>query len=162
RGETIRLIDSFHQLILIYNRFNASCWTAQHLAINFRSIKPVNARFMVMHRHLFFGYFFILLIVPPVAYRLIWLASSTRTQGVFYMEGHGNALEQIRTAYSFVYFKHGTDTVWFEGVGNRSYKEGQQVPVLYHKDHPADARVDDFLSVWGATVIYGGIPVLVL
>jgi hypothetical protein len=117
---------------------------------------------MVLHRHMFFLILFALIIVPAVAYRVIWLATAKKVQGVFYMEGHGNALEQVRSSYSYIWFKHGKDTVWFEGLGNMNYKEGEKVPVLYHEDHPSAARVDNFLSVWGATTIYGGIPVVVL
>lgn len=117
---------------------------------------------MIIHRHLFFLVLFALIIVPPVTIKLIWLAQSQKTKGIFYFEGHGNALEQMRSSYSLIFFKLGKDTVWFEGPGGMRLKENATVAVRYNKHHPADAKVDNFLSIWGAMPFYGGIPVVML
>jgi hypothetical protein len=117
---------------------------------------------MTIHRHRFFLALFALLIVPLVAKKLIWLAQSKTTTGIFYMKIHGNALEQMRGTFSLIYFKLGKDTIWFEETGYLKVKEGQPVAVRYQKNNPSDALVNNFRTVWGATVIYGGLPVLVL
>jgi hypothetical protein len=36
------------------------------------------------------------------------------------------------------------------------------VPVRYQRDHPEEARIDVLSAIWGDTLVYGGIPVLIL
>ncbi len=117
---------------------------------------------MVLHRHTFFLILFALLIVPPVAYKVFWLAGSKKAEGVFYMKQQGNALDQFRASNSLIWFMNGKDTVWFEEPGYLNSKEGEKVAVRFQKSDPSDAKVDTFRIIWGGTVIYGGIPVLIL
>ncbi|THU40769.1 hypothetical protein FAM09_01250 [Niastella caeni] len=57
---------------------------------------------------------------------------------------------------------HGKDTIWFKGPGYYHLQEGAVVPVRYLTGNPAGARVDTFKSIWFDTIIYGGIPFLIL
>lgn len=65
-------------------------------------------------------------------------------------------------SYSNIRFKVGNDTIWFNGNDNIFFKEGEVVPVRYQKDNPYDVRIDIFPSIWGDTLVYGGIPVVLL
>ena len=76
-------------------------------------------------------------------------------------EGHAQT-GQIGHVYSVVWFVAGHDTVWFNGNDNILFKEGETVPVRYQVNHPSDARLNIFPSIWGDTIVYGGIPVSVL
>ncbi len=44
----------------------------------------------------------------------------------------------------------------------RQRDAGEQVAVRYHTADPGDARIDQFMNIWGATVIVGGLGVLFL
>lgn len=64
--------------------------------------------------------------------------------------------------YAVIWFIVGKDTVWFNGRNDILFEEGEQVPVRYQQKDPADAKLNVFLAIWGDTLIYGGIPVLML
>jgi len=64
--------------------------------------------------------------------------------------------------YSNIRFMVDKDTIWFNGNDNIFFKEGEIVPVRYPKSNPYAARIDTFAAIWGDTVVYGGIPVLIL
>lgn len=117
---------------------------------------------MVLHRHIFFLALLLLPVVFLTGNKIIWLLHSKRTTGTFYFQGRGNALEQFRESYGIIYFKLGKDTVWFEQQGSLRFKRGDPVPVRYQAGNPSDAKVDNFRCMWGAIVIYGGLPLLVL
>lgn len=69
---------------------------------------------------------------------------------------------QMVYTYSVIWFMAGKDTIWFNGRNGIIFGEGEKVPVRYQKKHPANARLNVFLGIWGETVVYGGIPVLIL
>jgi hypothetical protein len=117
---------------------------------------------MIIHRTKFFLVLICLYITPLVLYRVIWLLQSKKTTGIFAFVTYGSALDQIRSPYSEIYFKHGIDTVWFQEPGKLKYKPGAIVPVRYLAGNPSNARLDTFRSLWMATIVYGGIPLLVL
>ena len=110
--------------------------------------------------------FFLLLVLlfvgPFVAGKLWWLLHSRRTVGVYSFKGRGFAGDQIALDYSVCWFPLGRDTIWFNGMGNLHYREGDSVPVRYQVDDPGDARIDIFPAVWGSTIVYGGIPLFIL
>ena len=56
----------------------------------------------------------------------------------------------------------GKDTVWFNSTDNLFFEPGQQVTVLYQQEDPRNARVNVFADLWGDTVVYGGIPAIIL
>jgi hypothetical protein len=117
---------------------------------------------MIVRRTSFFLALSSLIIVPLLANKIIWLANSKKTTGIFSFQGGGNALDQIRMSQSFMYYTLGKDTIWFEGLPHLNLKEGQTVPVRYQPDNPSDVKLDTFLGIWGVTAIYGGLPLLVL
>jgi hypothetical protein len=64
--------------------------------------------------------------------------------------------------YSVIKFQVNGNTVWFNGDDNIIYKPGETVPVRYPDDNPKGARINDFVNVWGDTVVFGGLPALVI
>jgi hypothetical protein len=117
---------------------------------------------MIIHRTKFFLALICLFVTPLVLYKTIWLLQSKKTTGTFAFVSYGPALDQIRFPYSVMYFKHGIDTVWFEARGKLNYKPGAIVPVRYLAGNPSNAKLGTFRSLWMATIIYGGIPFLLL
>jgi hypothetical protein len=94
--------------------------------------------------------------------KLIWVARSQRTWGVYAFAGNGNAGDQISLDYSVDYFRHGRDTVFFNGFGNLDYCPGDSILIRYQRSDPSDAKVDLFVAIWGETAVNGGIPLLML
>src|SRR5437016_12470072 len=117
---------------------------------------------MVVHRTKFFLALFFILIIPLLANKIFWLIHSQKTEGIYAFKGGGNALDQIRQSFSVIYFKHGRDTVWFNGPGFLNLQRGTIVPIRYQPANPSNAMVDTFFSIWTSTLIYGGIPLLIL
>ncbi len=116
---------------------------------------------MLIGKTKFFFFLFVIISTPFLAHKIIWLAHSRTTNGTMSFIGHSQS-GQIRHTYSVVWFVAGKDTVWFNGNDNILFKPGKTVPVRYPIQHPADARLDVFPSIWGDTLVYGGIPVLML
>lgn len=117
---------------------------------------------MLIRRTVFFlmlSFFLVLLIASG---KIIWVLQSEKTTGVFSFEGKGNALEQIRLTNSFIYFRHGKDTVWFKGPAGLHLAEGSPISVRYNPVDPSDAKVNTFFGIWGGTVVYCSLPLLVL
>lgn len=117
---------------------------------------------MVIHRAKFFLALFSLIIIPLLVNKIIWLARSQKAEGIFGFNSKGNALDQIPQSYSILFFKYGKDTIWFNGPGNLSFEEGAAIPIRYQTSNPSDVKLNTFLGIWGATAIWGGIPLLVL
>lgn len=117
---------------------------------------------MVLHRTTFFLVLFFLLIIPFLPGKLWWLAHSRKTEGVLFLEGKGEAGDQMPLDYTLIYFRLGKDTIWFNGLGNLHLPEDTRLPVRYQVGNPYDARVNIFEGIWGDTVVYAGIPVLML
>ena len=117
---------------------------------------------MIITRTKFFLSIILLLITPLVVPKMVWLLQSKKTMGIFSFEGKGNALDQWRSSYSVIYFMVGKDTIWFNGPGGLRLREDAIVPVRYLPSSPDNAKLDSFKSIWGATAVYGGIPLLIL
>jgi hypothetical protein len=116
---------------------------------------------MIISRNSFFLALLLIIVTPFLTHKIIWLARSKATTGTMGFTGKTYA-GQIVKVYSVISFVAGNDTVWFNGNDNVLYKEGEAVPVRYQRDHPTDARINIFGSVWGDTVVYAGIPVMML
>lgn len=117
---------------------------------------------MIMHRTKFFLALIAIWVIPLVTYRCIWLMQSRQVNGVYAFEGQGNVLEQIRFPHSEVWFKEGNDTIWIKGPGGLHLKKGDIISVRYLPGSLENARLDTFIGIWGGTVIYGGIVLLLL
>jgi hypothetical protein len=116
---------------------------------------------MIIRRRYFFLALFSLLIIPFVAQKIIWLAGSKMTTGTMSFIGKSFS-GQMDNVYSVIWFMHGKDTIWFNGRNNIFFEEGEAVPIRYHRSHPRDSNLNVFLAILGDTLVYGGIPVLIL
>jgi hypothetical protein len=117
---------------------------------------------MIFRRTIFFLILFLLIVTPFLASKLWWLAHSRKATGMLFLEGRGEAGDQMPLDYTLIYFRLGKDTIWFNGLGNLHLPEGTRLPVRYQPGNPYDARVNIFEGIWGDTVVYAGIPVLML
>jgi hypothetical protein len=117
---------------------------------------------MILHRTTFFLALFGILLIPLLVPRMLWLLHAEKTMGIMAFETRGTAGDQLPLTYSLIYFIHGKDTVWFNGLPGLGLKTGQLVPVCYQPGNPADAKVDHFIALWGDILVYGGIPLLML
>jgi hypothetical protein len=104
----------------------------------------------------------LMVVGPLVGHKLLWLWHSRRVAGVYSFKGLGSAGDQVALDYSICWFPLGTDTVWFNGVGNLPFPEGAAIPIRYEVDDPRDAKIDIFPAIWGDTIVYGGIPLFLL
>jgi hypothetical protein len=117
---------------------------------------------MIFSRNIFFLFMFILFVMPLPFCKLIWLAGSRETTGTMYFTGHGNLGSVLGiSTYPVIWFKAGTDTVYFNGNVNIPLKDGEQISVRYRKNNPQDARINVFSSLWGDTVAYMLAPFLI-
>ena len=117
---------------------------------------------MVIRKVTLFISIILLYTTPIVLPRIIWLSHSKKTNGIFSFEGKGSAGERIQLSYSFIYFMHENQKIWFEGPGYMHLKEESVVPVRYQINNPSDAKVDTFYGIWADVVVYGGEPLLIL
>ncbi len=69
---------------------------------------------------------------------------------------------QIVHVFSVINFIRGKDTIWFHSNDNILFRRGEIVPVRYQRHDPNDARVDIFVSIWGDTLGYGGVLLLIV
>lgn len=116
---------------------------------------------MTVRRPIFFLCAFLLLTSPFLIYKIKWLSGSAKATGMVGFTGQSYT-GQIGHTYAVVLFKVGRDTVWFNGFDNLLFPKGAIVPVRYQKNDPWEARIDVFASIWGDTLVYGGIPTLIL
>lgn len=116
---------------------------------------------MTFSRNTFFLILFLIVATPFLLHKIIWLANSNATTGTMGFIGK-TYTGQLLKVYSVISFVTGRDTVWFNGNDNVIYKEGEPVPVRYQRSHPQDARINIFGSIWGDTIVYGGIPLAIL
>lgn len=116
-------------------------------------------RFTKLRFFLLMGLFFS---GPFIGYKVWWLSHSRRALGCYSFNGLGFAGDQVSLDYSVCWFPLDKDTIWFNGAGNLSFREGDRIPVRYQPDHPWDARIDVFSAIWGDTLVYGGIPLFLL
>jgi hypothetical protein len=117
---------------------------------------------MTFSKPIFFGIVFLLIVGPFWACRLVWVLRSRQAPGVYAFAGQGFAGDQIKEDYSEIRFWVGKDTFWVHGLGNLPVKPGEPIRVRYQPDDIYDARVDVFAGVWGDTLVYSGIPALML
>lgn len=109
-------------------------------------------------------FFFVLLTIvtiPFLVHKTVWLARSKTVIGTMGFAGQNQA-GQLGHNYAVIFFMAGKDSMWFNGNDNTLFSKGEKVPVRYQVSNPKDARINIFASIWGDTLIYGGIPVLIL
>lgn len=117
---------------------------------------------MILSRARFFGCLFLLLAGPILAPRLLWLAGSRHTTGTMAFVGHDGLGSVLGiSTYPVIFFQLGKDSVFFNGMQGYGYKPGDRVPVRYSINNPADARIDQPLSLWGQTVVNLLLPIFI-
>jgi hypothetical protein len=117
---------------------------------------------VVLSKERFFLLLFLLTVLLAFGPRALWMLHSRTTWGVFAFEGAGNAGDQISLSNSINYFRLGKDTILFTGMGNLEYCPGDFIPIRYQVDRPADAEIDRFIALWGKSMVFGGIPLVML
>ena len=116
-----------------------------------------------MSRNQFFGLLLIIFIGPFLASKFIWLSTSALTTGTMRFTGHDNLGSVLGiSTYPVIRFTRGTDTIYFNGNVNIDLQKGEMIPVRYQKNNPSDAKVSTFVCIWGDTLAYGLLPLLVL
>jgi hypothetical protein len=116
---------------------------------------------MTIRRSTFFLILFIIVITPFLVSKAWWLLHSKKTTGTMRFRSKNQTGMYVHE-YSCIRFLAGNDTVWFNTTDNVFFKPGEVVTVLYQRDNPSDARVNVFADMWGDTVVYAGIPALIL
>lgn len=77
--------------------------------------------------------------------------------------GHGNLGSALgMSTYAVIRYKAGGDSLYFNSNVNLDLKPGEIVGVLYKKNKPSDAVVNDFVSIWIETLVYALFPMLIL
>jgi hypothetical protein len=117
---------------------------------------------MIIGKIPFFLILFLILLIPTLAPRVIWLARSRATMGTMGFEGHGTAGEQIQLTNTYIYYHLRNERICFKSIPGLGYREGDPVPVRYLPADLNDARVNTFLGVWGDLLVFAGIPALIL
>jgi hypothetical protein len=116
---------------------------------------------MIISKTRFFLLLMGLVITPFLAYKLIWLLRSEKAIGTMCFVGKSYS-GQIAHVFSVINFMRGKDTIWFHSNDNILFRRGEIVPVRYQRQDPDDARVDIFVSIWGDTLGYGGVLLLIV
>jgi hypothetical protein len=117
---------------------------------------------MLFSRTQFFLCLFLLLAGPLLGPRLFWLSGTKHTVGVMSFVGHSNIESPLGiSSYPVVLFRLGGDSIFFNGMNHLGFKPGDRVPVRYRADDPADAKIDLPISLWGDTMVYLLLPVMV-
>jgi hypothetical protein len=117
---------------------------------------------MTLSRHTFFLLLAMLLLMPLVLYKVIWLTGTRETTGTMYFTGHGNLGSVLGiSTYPVIWFASGKDTIFFNGNVNVSLKQNEKVSVRYKTDNPSDAKINSFICIWGDTLAYELGPFLI-
>jgi hypothetical protein len=125
----------------------------------FLSLQPRNT--LILNKNRFFLLLTAIVVSPFLFYKIIWLVNSRTATGTMSFVGK-EYTGQIAHVYSVITFPANGKTFWFNGNDNILFKPGEKVDVRYLVNNPRDARIDIFVSIWGDTLIYGGIPALII
>lgn len=118
---------------------------------------------MTFSRNQFFLLLFSTSILPFFAYKLVWLETTRKTNGIVYFIGHGNLGSALGiTTYPVIRFETGKDTVEFKGNINLDINPGDIVSIRYQRNDPSDAKINTAICIWGDTLAYAFFPFLVL
>src|SRR5664279_1525484 len=117
---------------------------------------------MLLNRTQFFFLLFTILIGPFFGYKIYWLHNSIHTTGMVYFIGHTLELQGGISTHRVIIFKTSRGIITFNAGMFDTAKPGDSVSVLYQKDNPSEAREDLPDRIWGDTLVYSLLPVLVL
>jgi len=116
---------------------------------------------MVLSRNQFFLIFSIIFLGPFLIQKIIWIAKSRETMGQMWFMGHTLEVQSI-SDHPVIRFRVGNDSIFFNSPVDHGYEKGESVPVRYQSNHPSDARVSNFIGLWGDTIVYALLPLLIL
>ena len=118
---------------------------------------------MILSRNSFFALLAVLILLPLILYKLVWLAGTRETTGTMYFAGHGNLGSVLGiSSYPVIWFRSGSDTIFFNGNVNIPLRPDEKVSVRYQRGNPSDAKVNSFTCIWGDTLAYELGPFLIL
>jgi len=117
---------------------------------------------MILSRGIFFMLLFVVVVIPWIIPKIIWLAGSSRAIGSMEFVGHSDWGSAIgMSSYPVIKFEVANHEFHFNGKGNVPLKKGEKVGVLFQKNNPEDAVIDSFATIWGQTFAYAMGPLLV-
>ncbi len=117
---------------------------------------------MILSRSTFFIILFFILVTPWFIPKTIWVLNSKKTIGIMEFVGHDNLGSVLgMSTYPVVQFKVGDSIFHFNGNMNLSLQKGQSVEVRFQRNDPGNARINSFGTIWGDTVAYGALPLLI-
>lgn len=103
-----------------------------------------------------------LIVLPIIVFNLVWLFNATKTKGTMCFMGKSQDGQLVRIYPVIMFSSTGRDTIFFNGKTDVNLNPGNPISILYQKNEPADARVNSFGGLWADTIIYAGIPFLIL
>lgn len=116
---------------------------------------------MILGRNGFFLGLLLLVTVPVLSYKLVWLLRAKKATAVFAF--HGKEIRgQMESRHAVMYFTTGNDTTFFNAIDNPAYVSGDRFPVLYQSANLADASLVDFENMWMTTGVMLGVPLVFL
>jgi hypothetical protein len=116
---------------------------------------------VVLSRNQFFILLFIIFIGPFIAYKTIWIITSEKTMGRILFRGRMIEV-QGTSDHSVIKYKAGKDSLFFNTEDDLEMKKREIVSVLYQKNNPSNACVNNFAGVWLGTLIYALFPFLII
>lgn len=69
---------------------------------------------------------------------------------------------QIPHSYSVILFQVGNDSFWLRSTDNIIFNPDEKMPILYQPKNPFDAHTTVFADLWGDTLVYAGIPAMLV
>ena len=118
---------------------------------------------MAISRNQFFLLLLCLVILAFIAPKIIWVVRAEKTTGRMWYTGHGNLGSALGiSTYSVIRYNANGDSLFFNSNLDLGLQPDEKVSVLFQKNHPSDAMVNSFLSIWAETLIYLLFPILVL
>lgn len=116
---------------------------------------------MAINRNSFFFGILLLITVPVLGYKVLWLMRAKKSTATFAF--HGKEISgQLESKHAVMFFTADNDTVFFNAVDNPTYSKGDQFPILYQPTNPQQASLINFDDLWMQTVILWGVPFIFL
>ncbi len=104
----------------------------------------------------------VLVILPFVGYKGLWLIKSVPTTGTMCFMGK-SLNGQFSSTYPVIKFNTPKgDTIFFNGLEQAEYQPGERVPIRYQQSNPNDARINQFAGIWQDTLVYALVPFVLL
>jgi hypothetical protein len=116
---------------------------------------------MKINRTIFFICVAAIIAAPFLITKLVWLSGTRKTMGAMSFNGKSYT-GQLGHDYAVIKFVVGSQTYFVNGPDNISYEKGTPVPVRYTSTNPNDARLATFIGLWGDTLVFAGVPCLII